>query len=68
MSSYLGRTSLMKAAAYGNTETVKILLEHGADINTKDNDGKLHTNTSIIKCYGVMLLEDINRPTNNVLY
>ena len=68
MSNYLGETSLMQAAVYGNTETVKILLEHGADINTKNQEGKLHTNTSIIKCYGVMLLEDINRPTNNVLY
>ena len=40
---YIGKTSLMKAAMRGRTETVKILLEHGADINTKDKDGKLHT-------------------------
>ena len=26
-----------------NTDIVRILLEHGADINTKDNQGKLHT-------------------------
>ena len=36
---YLGKTSLMYAAENGNTDTVKILLEHGADINTKDNSG-----------------------------
>ena len=33
-------TSLMKAAEYDNTDTVRILLEHGADVNTKDNNGK----------------------------
>ena len=27
----------------GNTDTVRILLEHGADINAKDEDGELHT-------------------------
>ena len=36
---YLGRTSLMYAAWNGNTDTVKILLEHGAEVNTKDNSG-----------------------------
>ena len=36
---YLGRTSLMYAAENGNTDTVKILLEHGAEVNTKDKDG-----------------------------
>ena len=36
---YLGKTSLMYAAENGNTDTVKILLEHGADVNTKDNSG-----------------------------
>ena len=29
----------MLAALYGNTKVVKILLEHGADVNYKDNDG-----------------------------
>ena len=29
----------MYAAENGNTDTVKILLEHGADVNTKDNSG-----------------------------
>ena len=36
---YLGKTSLMSGAENGRTDTVKILLEHGADINTKDNSG-----------------------------
>ncbi len=36
---YLGETSLMAAAWYGNTETVRLLLEYGADVNHKDNDG-----------------------------
>ena len=26
-----------------NLDTVRILLEHGADVNTKDKSGKLHT-------------------------
>ena len=33
----------MGAAQYGTPDTVMILLEHGADINTKDKSGKLHT-------------------------
>ena len=36
---YLGKTSLMYAAVNVKTETVRILLEHGADVNTSDNDG-----------------------------
>ncbi len=48
-STYLGLTSLMTAALYGNTETEKILLEHRADVNTKNQEGKLHTITSIMK-------------------
>ena len=36
---HIGRTSLMNAARSGNTDTVKILLEHGAEVNTKDKDG-----------------------------
>ena len=36
---YLGETSLMKAAKYGCTNVVKLLLEHGADINAKDEMG-----------------------------
>ena len=29
----------MVAVDYGNTEVVRLLLEHGADVNHKDNDG-----------------------------
>ena len=29
----------MYAAEKGNTETVRILLEHGAEVNSKDNNG-----------------------------
>ena len=29
----------MYAAGQGYTETVRILLDHGADVNFKDNDG-----------------------------
>ena len=32
----------MDAAKKGNTETLKILLEHGAYVNHKDNNGYLH--------------------------
>ena len=38
-----GKTSLAIAAEEGNTDRVRILLEHGADVNTKDERGKLHT-------------------------
>ena len=31
----------MYAAEYGHLEVVKILLEHGANIEAKDNDGEL---------------------------
>ena len=31
----------MNAAQFGNIDTVRILLEHGADINTKDKIGKI---------------------------
>ena len=37
---YLGRTSLM---LNGKTDAMRILLEHGADVNAKDEQGKLHT-------------------------
>ena len=30
------------AAQYWNTDIVRILLEHEADVNTKDNNGLLH--------------------------
>ena len=36
---YLGTTSLMEAAKNGNTDIVKLLLEHEADVNAKNNYG-----------------------------
>ena len=36
---YLEKTSLMNPAEKGYTDIVNILLEHGADVNTKDKDG-----------------------------
>ena len=41
----------MYAAQYGETETVKILLEHGADINTKDDTGQIHILLDYIPIY-----------------
>ena len=41
--SILEETSLMKAARICYTDLVRILLEHGADVNAKDEEGKLHT-------------------------
>ena len=38
---YLGMTSLMYAAMWDKTDTVRILSDHGADLNAKDNNGKL---------------------------
>ena len=40
-------TSLHRGALYGNTDIVKILLNHRANVNTKDNDGKKDNNTYI---------------------
>ena len=31
-----GRTALMVAAIYGHTDIVRLLLEHGADVNLAD--------------------------------
>ena len=36
---YLGKTSLIYAAERGYTNKVKILLGHGAEVNTQDKDG-----------------------------
>ena len=36
-------TSLMYAAQQGSTDIVRILLEHGADVNTKSSRGESHT-------------------------
>ena len=35
-----GHTVLMRAALDGNTERVKELIDHGANINQKDDDGR----------------------------
>ena len=37
----LGKNSLMYAAESGHQEVVQILLEHGANIEAKNNDGEL---------------------------
>ena len=44
---YLGRTSLHYATEVGYTDIVKILVDHGANVSTKDNDGKKDDNTNI---------------------
>ena len=41
----------MSAAQYGTPDSVRILLEHGADINTKDKSGKLHTIIVLLSIY-----------------
>ena len=38
-SEYIGKTSLMYAAENRHLEVVKILLEHGANIEAKKDDG-----------------------------
>jgi ankyrin repeat protein len=38
VSQYGGQTPLMFAAAYGKIETMKLLIEHGADVNARDNN------------------------------
>ena len=35
------------AANLWQTEAVRFLLDHGADVNTKDTNGKLHTFISV---------------------
>ena len=46
-----GETSLMKAAEMGYTKSVRILLEHGADVNSKDESGELYTIIVTISIY-----------------
>ena len=38
MSIYLGMNILMKAASKDNTDMLKILLEHGADVNSRSDE------------------------------
>ena len=45
----------MYAAQNGYTEIVKILLEHGADISTKDVYGKSHRITSLINIFTLFI-------------
>jgi ankyrin repeat protein len=35
-----GRTALSFAAARGDTQVVRLLLEHGVDVNVRDNEGQ----------------------------
>ena len=41
----------MKAAEMGYTKSVRILLEHGADVNSKDESGELYTIIVTISIY-----------------
>ena len=41
----------MWAVESGNIATVRILLEHGADINTKNEHGKFHSSIVTISIY-----------------
>jgi len=36
---YKGTTPLMRAASFGHTELVRLLLQKGAKVNSRDNDG-----------------------------
>ena len=38
---YVGRTSLMFASIHGYLDMVRALVDRGADIHAKNNDGKL---------------------------
>ena len=38
-----------------NTDAMRILLEHGADVNAKDNQGKLHAIIVTISIYPSVL-------------
>ena len=53
---------MLAAQSFGTPDTVRILLEHGADINTKDKSGKLNTN--IYLC----VYNSHNHTQNNKIY
>ena len=38
---HLGETSLIEASKFGHLDVVRFLVDSGADIHAKDNDGKL---------------------------
>ena len=51
---FLGKTSLIAAAEYaeyGNMDVVKLLLEHGADINAKNKWGKFCNSMMILSMH-----------------
>ena len=45
---HLGKTSLSYAVQWGQVDVVHILLEHGANVNAKNNDGELKYYKTII--------------------
>ena len=63
----------MLAAMRGNPDKVRILLEHGAEVNTKDKYGKLHTIIVTIFIYPsvytqILLLYYKDTHSSNYLY
>ena len=47
----------MFAVYFDYSELVKLLIEHGADINTKNNDGKLHDSDAEIRSIYIKYIE-----------
>ncbi|MGA2093146.1 MAG: ankyrin repeat domain-containing protein [Sedimentisphaerales bacterium] len=54
-----GATALLWAARAGHTEVVNLLLEKGAEVNVKDNNGKTALGMAKLRSYAdiVQLLE-----------
>ena len=48
---YLGLTSLIYATTSGDLDVVRVLVESGADVNSKKNDGKLVYIYYVLKFY-----------------
>ena len=46
----------MLAAEFGKTDAVGILLEHGANVNAKNEQGKLHTINVKMSIYPFFLI------------
>ena len=40
----MGRSALIEAAEHGHADIVKLLIEHNANINLQDQEGKMHDN------------------------